>query len=78
MTTHLAITAELRDSPELSERDRAVAAGIRDAKAASTRGTYASTWKQFQSWSDVGTLIARLTAATLARLVPSAAECLKT
>ena len=58
MNTSLTTAAELHKSPELSDRDRqaaqAVATGIRDAKAESTRRTYASAWEQFQTWADAG------------------------
>ena len=58
MTTDLAMVPHLPGSPELAERDReaarAVASGLRDAKAASTRRSYASAWKQFQAWAEAG------------------------
>ena len=58
MSTKLATAAQLHHSLELSDSDReaaqAVAAGIRDAKAGSTRRTYASAWQQFQTWADAG------------------------
>ena len=58
MTTYLTTAAEIHHSLEPSEHDRdaaqAVAAGIRDAKAASTRRTYASAWKQFETWAQAG------------------------
>ena len=56
MTTGLATVPELRNSLELSGRDRAaaraVASGLRDAKAINIRRPYA--WRRFQSWSDAG------------------------
>ena len=56
MTTDLATVPELRESLELSGRDReaaeAVAAGLRDAKAENTRRSYASAWRRFQAWAD--------------------------
>ena len=58
MTTDLASVPELRESLELSGRDReaaeAVASGIRDAKAENTRRSYASAWWRFQAWADAG------------------------
>ena len=58
MTTDLASVPELRESLELSGRDReaaeAVASGIRDAKAENTRRSYASAWRRFQAWADAG------------------------
>ena len=57
MTT-LATVPELRQSLELSGRDReaaeAVASGIRDAKAENTRRSYASAWRRFQAWAEAG------------------------
>ena len=54
MTTELAAAVEPHHSPEISVPDRAaaVAAGIRDAKAGSTRRTYASAWRNFQAWAN--------------------------
>ena len=47
--------AHLQQDLELSERDQdaaqAVAAGLRDAKAANTRRAYASAWKTFHNWT---------------------------
>ena len=58
MTTDLATVPELRESLELSGRDReaaeAVASGIRDAKAENTRRSYTSAWRRFQAWADAG------------------------
>ena len=58
MSTKLATAVQLHHSLELSGSDReaaqAVAAGIRDAKADSTRRTYASAWQQFQTWAYAG------------------------
>ena len=58
MTTDLATVPELRESLELSGRDReaaeAVASGLRDAKAENTRRSYASAWRRFQVWADAG------------------------
>ena len=58
MTTDLALLPELRESLELSGRDRdaaeAVASGLRDAKAENTRRSYASAWRRFQAWADAG------------------------
>ena len=58
MTTDLATVPKLRESLDLSGRDReaaeAVASGIRDAKAENTRRSYASAWRRFQAWADAG------------------------
>ena len=58
MTTDLATVPELRESLELSGRNReaaeAVASGLRDAKAENTRRSYASAWRRFQAWADAG------------------------
>ena len=58
MTTDLATIPQLPGSLELTgphrEAARAVVSGLRDAKAASTRRSYASAWKQFQAWADAG------------------------
>ena len=58
MTADLATVPKLRDSLELSGRDRkaaeAVASGLRDAKAENTRRSYASAWRRFQAWADAG------------------------
>ena len=58
MTTDLATVPDLRESLELSGRDReaaeAVASGLRDAKAENTRRSYASAWRRFQAWADAG------------------------
>ena len=55
MNTQPAASVELHHSPEISVPDRdaaqAVASGIRDAKAGSTRRTYASAWCNFQTWA---------------------------
>ena len=57
MTT-LATVPELRESLELSGRDReeaqAVADGIQDAKAENTHRSYASAWQRFQAWAEAG------------------------
>ena len=56
MTTDLPMVPHLPGPLELAERDReaaeAVASGLRDAKAASTRRAYASAWRQFQAWAE--------------------------
>ena len=48
MTTDLAVVQQLRNTLDLPERDRsaakAVAAGLRDAKARNTRRAYSSAW----------------------------------
>ena len=53
MNTELAAAVEPHHSPEVSVPDRkaaeAVASGIRDAKAGSTRRTYASAWRNSQA-----------------------------
>ena len=58
MTTYLATVQQLHNPLELSERDReaaeAVASGLRDAKAANTRRSYASAWRLFQEWAEAG------------------------
>ena len=58
MTTDLATAQRHPGTPELSERDReaaeAVASGLRDAKAANTRRSYASAWHRFQEWAEAG------------------------
>ena len=58
MTTDLATVQQLHNPLELSERDReaaeAVASGLRDAKAANTRRSYASAWRLFQEWAEAG------------------------
>ena len=58
MTTDLATTQQLPGHLELTERDReavqAVAAGLRDAKAANTRRAYSSAWRQFRTWAEAG------------------------
>ena len=49
------LRGQLQESLELSDRDReaarAVAAGLRDAKAANTRRVYASAWHEFNAWA---------------------------
>ena len=49
------LRGQLRESLVLSARDReaaqAVAAGLRDAKAANTRRVYASAWHEFNVWA---------------------------
>ena len=49
---------QLPGRPDLAERDReaaqAVASGLRDAKAGTTRRVYASSWQQFLTWADAG------------------------
>ena len=56
MTTGLAVAQQLRNTPDLAERDRgaaeAVAAGLRDAKAGNTRRAYSSAWQQFRTWAE--------------------------
>ena len=51
----LATIGQLRESLVLSARDeeapQAVAAGLRDAKAANTRRVYASAWHEFNVWA---------------------------
>ena len=58
MTTDLAVVRQLRNTPDLPERDRgaaeAVAAGLRDAKAGNTRRAYSSAWQQFRTWAEAG------------------------
>ena len=58
MNTHLATALGIHECPKLSERGRdaarAVAVGRRDTKTASTRRTYASAWKQFETWAQAG------------------------
>ena len=58
MTTDLAVVQQLRESLELSGRDReaaeAVAAGLRDAKAGNTRRAYSSAWGQFRTRAEAG------------------------
>ena len=52
----LATTAHLQEGLELSNRDRdaaqAVAAGLRDAKAANTRRAYEAAWRRFEEWAS--------------------------
>ena len=54
-SSFLATTHPPRHGLELSEQDQdaaqAVAAGLRDAKAANTRRAYASAWKLFCDWT---------------------------
>ena len=51
----LATTVHLKDGIEISTSDQdaaqAVAAGLRDAKAANTRRAYASAWHTFCDWT---------------------------
>ena len=51
MTSHLATAPQIPGRPDLAEHDReaarAVASGLRDAKAGTTRRVYASAWQQF-------------------------------
>ena len=51
----LAATYHLKEGLELSDRDRdaaqAVAAGLRDAKVANTRGAYETARQGFQEWA---------------------------
>ena len=58
MTTDLAIVSQLSGLLELADRDqdaaRAVASGLRDAKADNTRRAYASAWQQFKAWAGAG------------------------
>ena len=58
MTTDLAAVQQLPGRPDLAERyreaARAVASGIRDAKAGTTRRVYASAWQQFLAWAEAG------------------------
>ena len=58
MNTDPATVPEFRESLELSGRDReaaqAVADGIRDAKAGTTRRVYGSAWQQFLVWAEAG------------------------
>lgn len=57
MTT-LATVPELRESLELSGRDReaaeVVASSLRDAKAENTHRSYASAWRRFRTWANDG------------------------
>ena len=54
MTTELVTAPQMPGSLELVERDReaarAVASGLRDAKAQNTHQAYA--WRNFQAWAD--------------------------
>ena len=56
MTTELATIPQLHDTLDLSDRDhaaaRAVASGLRDAKAENTPRAYASAWRQFRTWAE--------------------------
>ena len=58
MTSELATFPQLRNTPELTERDReadkAVALGLRDAKAGNTHRSYASAWHRFQELAEAG------------------------
>ena len=58
MTTDLAIVSQLSGLLELADHDqdaaRAVASGLRDAKADNTRRAYASAWRGFQAWAEAG------------------------
>ena len=59
MTSDLAIIQQIpAGRPDLAERDQdaaqAVASGLRDAKAATTRRAYASAWLRFQAWAEAG------------------------
>ena len=58
MTSDLGIIQQLPGRPDLAERDqdaaRAVASGLRDAKAATTRRVYGSAWQQFITWAEAG------------------------
>ena len=54
-SSSLATTGSAEQDLDLSNSDRdaaqAVAAGLRDAKAANTRRAYASAWKLFCDWT---------------------------
>ena len=54
-SSFLATTVHLKDGIEISTSDhdaaQAVAAGLRDAKAANTRRAYASAWHMFLKWT---------------------------
>ena len=54
----MGIIQQLPGRPDLAERDqdaaRAVASGLRDAKAATTRRVYGSAWQQFITWAEAG------------------------
>ena len=58
MTSDLVIVQQLHNPLEVSEREReaaeAVASGLRDAKAGTTRRVYASAWHQFLIWAKAG------------------------
>ena len=59
MTTDLATLQQIPGmNSHLAEGDReaaqAVASGLRDAKAGTTRRVYGSAWQQFQSWAEHG------------------------
>ena len=58
MTRELATFPQLRNTPELTERDReapeAVASGLGDAKAGNPRRSSASAWRRFQEWDEAG------------------------
>lgn len=60
MTSDLATFPQLRNTPELTERDReadkAVASGLWDAEAGNTHRSYASTWRRFQELAAAGYL----------------------
>ena len=61
MTTDLAPIQQLPHLPDLAERDRnaarAVASGLRDAKAGTTRRVYGSAWAS--SWLGPGPVATR-------------------
>ncbi len=54
----VATTAHLQEGLELSACDeeaaQAVAAGLRDAKAANTHRAYEAAWQRFQEWAAAG------------------------
>ena len=58
MNSHLDAVQQLPGRTSLTERDReavrAVASGLRDAKAANTRRSSASAWRRFQEWAEAG------------------------
>ena len=55
-SSFLATTAQLQEDLEISTGDhdaaQAVAAGLRDAKAANTRRAYGRGWAAFTAWAD--------------------------
>ena len=58
MISDLVTIRQIHNPLELTERDReaaqAVASGLRNAKAATTRRVYGSAWQQFITWAEAG------------------------